>query len=379
MRSSTFVRRLLPCAVIAVAACSDANAPTTIANPAAVLADLLAVDSVFDSDAYRALQDLSGFIPIPAPPAIDRLVAGLRLALPPVGRRLPRGDASLLAGILGASSRPPVLPDTLLGLTFEWQPDSVRYVASGRSGAPPNGVRFILYETDPLTSRPDTGLEVGSLDILDLAPAAGAQLRFLVRGVSGTPTLLDYTLNFLSGPGTTRVGAAGFVSNGVAGARERRFTFSAALSSTATAAGAEDSVAFSYGLNVPDVAVALQVARSVDTLQDTTLTATDYRLTRRNEDIGLLGVETKTNAGSREDGQFAVGVNGHLYAVLTIINGHGVITDRNSSVVPIDLTDQRYEDDVMAIMALGVLSSSAILVDVLAIPAFLLGFTIGLL
>jgi hypothetical protein len=378
MRPSTIVRRLLPCAVIAVAACSDANAPTTIASPAAVLADLLAVDSVFDSDAYRALQGLTGFIPIPAPPAIDRLVTGLRAALPSADRRLPRRDASLLAGVLGTSSRPPVLPDTLLGLTFEWQPDSVRYVASGRGGGPPNGVRFILYEADPLTSLPDTSLEVGALDILDLAPAAGAQLRFLVRGVSSTPTFLDYTLTYLSGPGATRVGATGFVSNGVTGSRERRFTFSAALSATATAAGAEDSVDFSYDLNVPDVAVALRVARSADTLQDSTLTATDYRLTRRSETIGLLGVVTQTNLGSREDGQFAVGVNGHLYAVLTIINGNGVITDRSSNVVPIDLTDQRHEDDVMAIMLLGVLHASAILLGVLAIPAFLLGFTVGL-
>lgn len=378
MRSSTIVRRLLPCAVIAVSACRDSNAPTTIANPAAVLADLLAVDSVFDSDAYRALQNLTGFIPLPTPPAIDRLVAALRSALPPAGRRLPRREASLLSGILGPSSRPPVLPDTLLGLTFEWQPDSSRYVASGRTGAPLNGVRFVLYQKDPLTSLPDTGLEVGSLDILDLAPAAGAQLRFLVRGVSDTPTFLDYTLTYRSGPGAANGGATGFVSNGAAGGRERRFTFSAALSSTETTGGVEDSVDFTYDLNVPDVAVALHVDRSVDTLQDT-LTATDYRLTRRNENIGLLGVERVTNLGSREDGQFALGVNGRLYAVLTINNGNGVITDRNAAVVPVDPTDQRYEDDVMAIMVLGALHASAILVNVLAIPAFLLGFTIGLL
>jgi hypothetical protein len=391
MRSFASFRRLAACAAFActVAACSDSpTAPGTITNPAATIADLFAVDSAFDSDAFRALQDLTGFIAQPtAPLPLTRLAAALRVTLPPapaasaratLRRDLPRRDARLLGGLVGASSRPPVLPDSLLGTTFVWEPDSLHYVASSRSGAPLNGIRFVLYDTDTLTSQPDTAAEVGSLDIIDLAPAVGAQLRFLVRGVSGSPTFLDYTLTYLAGASAFTVGANGFLSNGAPGARERRFTFTAAITATETAGGADGTVAFTYDLNVPDVTVELNFATSEDTLQDSSFLAIDYRFTRRNENIRFVGGDT-TTAGNTENGQFVVTVNGHLYATLTITGNTGVVTDANGDVVPIDDNDQRHEDTIILILFFGVLHSTLILGDVLAIPALLLGFSLGLL
>jgi len=300
MRSFPSFKGLAACAVFAVAACSDnPNAPTTITNPAATFVDLFAVDSAFDSDAFRSLQALTNFIVLPtAPLPLARLAAALRVTLPPapaaaargaLRRDLPRRDARLLGGLVSASSQPPVLPDTLLGTTFVWEPDSLHYVTSTRSGAPLNGIRFVLYETDPLTSLPDTAAEVGSLDIIDLAPAAGAQLRFLVRGVTGSPTFLDYTLTYLTGAGAHTIGANGFLSNGAPGARERRFTFTAAITSTETTGGADGTVAFTYDLNVPDVTIELNLATSKDTLQDSSVVAIDYRFTRRRTGCSRCG------------------------------------------------------------------------------------------
>ena len=394
MHSFASGRRLAACAAfactVAVAACSDnPNAPGTITNPAATIADLFAVDSAFDSDAFRALEGLTGFIAQPtAPLPLARLAAALRVTLPPapaastrgaLRRDLPRRDARLLGGLVGASSLPPVLPDSLLGTTFVWEPDSLHYVASSRSGAPLNGIRFVLYDTDTLTSLPDTAAEVGSLDIIDLAPAAGAQLRFLVRGVTGSPIFLDYTLTYLAGAGAYTVGANGFLSNGAPGARERRFTFTAAITSTETAGGADGTVAFTYDLNVPDVSVELNFATSEDTLQDSSVLAIDYRFTRRNENIRFVGSDTTTAGGNTENGQFVVTVNGHRYATLTITDNIAVVTDANGDVVPIDDNDQRHEDEIILFLFLGVLHATLILGNVLAIPALLLGFSIGLL
>ena len=389
MRSFASFKGLAACTVFAVAACSDnPNAPTTITNPAATFVDLFAVDSAFDSDAFRSLQTLTDFIVLPtAPLPLARLAAVLRVTLPPapaaaargaLRRDLPRRDARLLGGLVSASSQPPVLPDTLLGTTFVWEPDSLHYVASTRSGAPLNGIRFVLYETDPLTSLPDTAAAVGSLDIIDLAPAAGAQLRFLVRGVTGSPTFLDYTLTYLAGAGAHTIGANGFLSNGAPGARERRFTFTAAITATETTGGADGTVAFTYDLNVPDVTVELNLATSEDTLQDSSLLAIDYRFTRRNENIRFVGGDTTTAGGNTENGQFVVTVNGHLYATLTITDNIGVVTDANGDVVPANDGDQRHEDEVIVFLYFGVLHATLILGSVLSIPAFLLGFSIGL-
>ncbi|MFW6084886.1 MAG: hypothetical protein ACODAA_06705, partial [Gemmatimonadota bacterium] len=55
-----------------------------------------------------------------------------------------------------------LIPADLLGTTFEWDEVENGYVATERTGAPANGIRFILYDrtTDPL-------VENGFVDITD--------------------------------------------------------------------------------------------------------------------------------------------------------------------------------------------------------------------
>jgi hypothetical protein len=385
MRSPPTTRRLAAGVVLAAAACfNESTAPTTITNPAATIAALFAADSALDSDAYRALQDLGGvFVAPSAPLPLARVVAALRATPPPSGTvrmlRRPVGDGRLPPGLANSSGRPPVLPDSLLGTTFVWDPDSARYVASSRTGAPANGLRFVLYVTDSLTNQPDTAAEAGSLDIIDLAPAAAAQLRFLVRGVSGAPTFLDYTLSFLADPSAFTVQADGFVSNGASGAQERRLTFTALLTSTATPGGADESVDFAYDLNVPDIVTELHLSSSEDTLADTTVSTLGFRLSRPNETVVMLGADTTTDRGTVENGQFAVAVNGNLYASLTIVDGNAVIRDARGNVVPIDDSDARFEDEIFLALFIGIIYTTQLLAVVLAIPAILLGFSVGLL
>jgi hypothetical protein len=138
----------------------------------------------------------------------------------------------------------------------------------------------------------------------------------------------------------------------------------------------DETTDFTYGLNVPDVAVELHLESSDDAVRDTAVLAIDYRFTHRNESIRFLGADTTTNAGTFENGKFVVTVNAHLYSTLTITDGTGVVSDANGAVVPFDDTDQRYEDDIFDIMLFGVLYAALTLGTVLAIPALLLGFSI---
>jgi hypothetical protein len=370
---------------ISAAACSDSSGPATITDPSATIQDLAAVDSAFDSDAYRALSALAGNFAAPTAPVPLRGVAtALGITLPPAPGAPAallhhRQDLRALTGLAGAAPQVAVLPDSLLGTTFEWNPDSGRYLATSRTGAPQNGITFILYRSDSLTSQPDTGQEVGSLDIADMNPASGAQLRFVVRGVGGSPTVLDYTLTFLAGNQAYTLQSSGYVSNGRPGAAERRFTFNASLGSSAIANGLSETADFTYGVNVPDVTVELHLAAADDSVADTSITGIDYRFTRRAENIRLLGADTTTNNGNTENATFGVTVNGNAYATLTIVNGTATITDRGGAVVPINGNDQQYEDEVVVALIFGVLDASVRLAEVLAIPALLLGISISLL
>jgi hypothetical protein len=369
---------------IAVAACSDSSGPATISNPAATIQDLLALDSAFQTEPFNALGLLVGNFPAAAPPAasLTRVVAALGVTLPPrpdLAAGTLRRSLGPLAGLAVASPMAPVIPDTLLGLTFEWNPDSLKYRPTSRSGAPQNGIRFILYREDGVTGYPDPTQEVGSLDIIDLAPASGAQLRFVVRGSTGSPTYLDYTLTFLPAAQAFTVQANGYISNGRPAALERRFTFDASLTSAALANGLSETVDFIYDVNVPDVAVELHMASVVDTVKDTTITSVDYRFSRRNENLRLAGADTSANAGASNAATFAVTVNGNAYATLRLVNGTATITDRNGAVVPVNGNDQQYEDDIVVALLFGVINADLTLIVVLSIPALLLGFSIGLL
>lgn len=372
---------------ISIAACGDSTGPTTITDPQATIRDLAALDSAFDSDAYQGLSLLAAnFLAPTAPAPLSGVAAALDLTLPPapsvaaaraLRRDVPLQDLQALTGTSPALA--PVLPDTLLGTTFEWNPDSLRYVATNRTGAPANGIRFILYAADAVFGLPDAAHEVGSLDILDLNPAAGAQLQFVVRAVGGSPTVLDYTLTFLPGNQTATLQASGYVSNGRAGTLERRLTFTASLTGAQLTNGESATVDFTYDVNVPDVTVELHLTSVEDTVADTTITGIDYRFTRSSENIRLQGADTATNGGSVDEGAYAVTVNGNGYATLTIANGSATILDHTGAVVPIDGGDQRYEDEVVAALVLGVLDAAVRLGQVLALPALLLGFSIALL
>lgn len=108
----------------------------------------------------------------------------------------------------------PVMRPSVLGRTFVYDPATRTYVPDGaRTGAPPNGVRFVLYET-AANDDPIPGREVGYADLTDerrsAATTAGIRLVVVSRGV----THLDYSFDLAGSLDAATFEVRGFLSDG---------------------------------------------------------------------------------------------------------------------------------------------------------------------
>lgn len=102
-----------------------------------------------------------------------------------------------------------LIPADLLGTTFEWDEVENGYVATDRTGAPANGIRFILYDrtTDPL-------VEYGFVDVTDESDPSADRLSVHLEkeGV----TRLEYDVELVETTNGASVSVAGFVTDGSA-------------------------------------------------------------------------------------------------------------------------------------------------------------------
>jgi hypothetical protein len=106
------------------------------------------------------------------------------------------------------------IPTDSLGTTFEYDADSSRYVASVRTGAPTDGVRFILYNDKTALN------EVGYIDLSgqSILDASGSPidvtLKVFIASDSATLPVLNYqATGTVSGTGGT-LSFTGFLSDG---------------------------------------------------------------------------------------------------------------------------------------------------------------------
>lgn len=90
------------------------------------------------------------------------LIGGSLASLPPV---------SGLSG-RGAALQTPCFPASALGTTFDYDFTQGTYVATGATGAPAGGVRFVLYPLDS-SGNPQQGSPLGHVDLICDATVAG--------------------------------------------------------------------------------------------------------------------------------------------------------------------------------------------------------------
>jgi len=148
-----------------------------------------------------------------------------------------RGLAAAVQHVVGGATDAgaylvPVMRPSILGKVLVYDPAQRRYVPSTRTGAPSNGVRFILYAQsssgDPIPTQ-----EIGHADLTDEGRnlPSRAEVRLLV--VIGTVTRLSYTFALGVAEGPPNFSVQGFIVDG-----DDRLNFTIRASSSVLAGGA---------------------------------------------------------------------------------------------------------------------------------------------
>jgi hypothetical protein len=317
MRVTQNARRSLAAAglALALAGCSkDGSGPSEF-NPQGVAADMGAAQDAFASGptaSFAAMgTDIStvlGASALTSSPMVSMLTHPSKPSAEYV-----RKVASLVrSGGPRIQASVAAIPSELAGVTFVWA-DS-EYVASDLSGAPANGVRFLLYAVDPVLLRPVEPLvETGYVDVIDLSTAT--QLDVRVRVVQGAITYLDYDVVSSATSSSGIVTISGFAFNGSVRAN---FTLKNTVSQTA---GGGIVLSLDYDLDVPARNLSIDWTATFANISDTEVAVTlDLAISGPNGDVRLVGT---TGA---DGGTFTVKVNGDTFATITISVGGMSIT-----------------------------------------------------
>ena len=123
----------------------------------------------------------------------------------------------LAAGLTDRASRPSaaIIPPDQRGTTWVFDASQQRYVVDpARTGAPANGVRYILYAVNPFDHTVVPDVEIGYADLTDegdSTPNAGA-LR--LRAVSHDVVFVDYQVGLVGSAGAAAIGVHGMFFDG---------------------------------------------------------------------------------------------------------------------------------------------------------------------
>jgi hypothetical protein len=286
----------------------DNNAPDAPFDPAGTTSDLGAIEASFNSDAMAAFQS--------AAPAIGSLMgetpAAMALRAAPSkalggGKAGVREYAGAIARVYSAPAggmRPyapqAAILDEHLGVTFTRNPETLEYEASGRSGAPSNGVRIIVYTVNPISGEPVSPLqEVGYADVEVTEGTNGGTVR--IELVSDGVTYLDYAVGATVSETRVTITVAGFVSNG-----QDRVNFDLDTQLT------ESALAFDYSLIVPTRG---------NFRMDFEEVVTDATMTSTLELRGPHGTVTIEGSRTQTTGSYDVEVNGEAFATISVEQG----------------------------------------------------------
>ena len=217
MRTS-FLRPAAAIAALALAAaCDSATAPVPL-DAAGVQADVGAATAAVNAPATASFGALGPQINL----ALAAIGGGAGIAdLPAALLSDPNAlatRAELRARVLETGGTPAVIPAVALGKTFEYDVVTDRYVAGLRTGAPANGVRFVLYAVDPITKAPVEPLvETGYVDLTrTFTQQQGVLATARVEAWSGGTApvkVLDYGVTVQGTLLAPTVSVAGFAKN----------------------------------------------------------------------------------------------------------------------------------------------------------------------
>ncbi|HEY7636144.1 MAG TPA: hypothetical protein VH763_11395 [Gemmatimonadales bacterium] len=305
---------LLSLATVTLAGCGKDNGPSEF-NPQGASDDMAAAQSAFGSSVAASFAAAGTDISVAlGGSAAVASSAQLALSRPARTERYTRAVTSLFRSSPGIQAMVVAIPTSVAGKTFIYDTASDTYIASDLTGAPSNGVRFMLYAVNPLTLRPAEPLnEVGYVDIVD--ESGSTTSAFHVTVVSDGLTYLDYNASASGTASGGVVTVSGFASDG---STRANFT----VQNTITQNANELDIALDYDLRVPSRDFVVGYQASFAAASGAAVQATvDFSIAGRNGNLSLTG------SYSDDGGSFTVKVNGETYATVTItVDGQTVLT-----------------------------------------------------
>jgi hypothetical protein len=286
-----------------VAACDGSTAPLPPLNEAGVVADLSAANEAAANPAVSALAVLGadigialgadgGALGVAALPAI-LLQDPTTISKSPALQRLAVSQGTMAASI----------PAEALGKTFVYDSTLARYVVSDIMGAPFNGVRFLLYAVDPVTSQLVYPLvQTGYADITRTlsGDVATARVEAYSGGVA-SQKVLDYSASVSGEPVPTAL-VQGFAKNGVDSLTFRLVTAVSLVASRLT---------LDWRSEVPTRAFVTRLTQVLTVNDETISIGLDAVLRSASGVISMKGTLDGTTGGT-----ITVKVNGETFATI---------------------------------------------------------------
>ena len=306
MRVTHYARRSLAAAGLALvlAGCKNDGASPSPFDPQGTAADMAAAQDAFGSEPTASFSAVAGDISLAlgGSPLVASSAA-LALSNPSkVSQQYARKIASLVpAGASGIQASVVAIPTEVAGKTFVWDESTDTYVASDVSGAPSNGVRFLLYAVDPVTFRPvEPVVETGYVDVIDQSTSAVANVR--IKVVEASVTYLDYQVVASATSSSGLVTISGFAFNGTTRAN---FTLKHTVG--------ESSFSLDYALDVPSRDLSVDWTATIANISLTDVVVTlDLAVSGPNGDVRLVGTS------GVDGGTYTVKVNGDTFATITL-------------------------------------------------------------
>jgi len=194
------------------------------------------------------------------------------------------------------------VPASTLGKTFVWDPTTNGYAASGDSGAPANGERFLLYAISRRTGLPSVPLAtIGYVDLTNQSRDSSVLGVTLVGTRAPAATYASYTVSGVDSSETL----AGFATDGAS-----RLDIRADVATTTSGA-----LRMQAAIDVPAQSVHITESATVSG-GDTAHMTTDLSLVSGGETVratGDVAVDTASHSGA---GSMAVSVNACPFATI---------------------------------------------------------------
>jgi len=194
----------------AISACAEATSLPTTLDPIEMQGDIAAQQAAFDTPATNAFTEMGYEIDF-ALASIGGIAVNLPMQMLRDGAQRPVMDQRdrIISMLEDETTTSSAIPLSALGKTFVWNATTDRYDISARTGAPLNGVRFVLYTYSDVTfSFAEPLVEVGYAEFIRTANTATA------RVFNGSTKVVDYTVTVGGTANFPTVAMTGFAGTG---------------------------------------------------------------------------------------------------------------------------------------------------------------------